>query len=161
KVTSKPVSKKRPIPVAKRVRLAFEELGPTFVKMGQILSTRPDLIPQEFIEEFTRLQSSVPPIKYSEAKQVIQEELGVKRGKLRTEINHELSAATQSYFNRLTDRLVSAIVIAVLLVGSSIMVLSDIPPKWNSIPVIGLLGFLSAAVMGVFAILTIWKKCDR
>ncbi len=42
-------------------RLAMEELGPTFVKMGQILSTRPDLLPQRFIDEFQRLQDEVKP----------------------------------------------------------------------------------------------------
>src|SRR4051812_13124772 len=42
-----------------RLRLAFEELGPTFVKLGQLLSTRPDLLPESFIEEFTKLQDNV------------------------------------------------------------------------------------------------------
>src|ERR1041385_8306437 len=38
--------------IQERLRLAFEELGPTFVKLGQVLSTRPDLLPESFIEEF-------------------------------------------------------------------------------------------------------------
>jgi len=45
---------------AVRVRLAIEELGPTYIKMGQILSTRPDLVPVDFIRELTRLQDKVP-----------------------------------------------------------------------------------------------------
>lgn len=45
-----------------RLRLAMEELGPTFIKLGQILSTRPDLIPIEYAEEFGKLQDRVPPI---------------------------------------------------------------------------------------------------
>jgi ubiquinone biosynthesis protein len=45
-----------------RLRLAMEELGPTFIKLGQILSTRPDLIPIEYAEEFRKLQDRVPPI---------------------------------------------------------------------------------------------------
>src|SRR3954469_15565946 len=44
-----------------RLRLAFEELGPTFVKFGQLLSTRSDLLPETFIEEFTKLQDDVNP----------------------------------------------------------------------------------------------------
>ena len=44
-----------------RVRLALEELGPTFIKLGQILSTRPDLIPPDFVAELARLQDTVPP----------------------------------------------------------------------------------------------------
>jgi len=78
KVSSEPVSRRRPIPVARRVRLAFEELGPTFIKMGQILSTRSDLIPREFVEEFARFQSRVPPFKFTEVKRLMQEELGIK-----------------------------------------------------------------------------------
>ncbi len=45
-------------PRAERVRLVLEELGPSFIKLGQILSTRPDLIPQEWADEFRKLQDS-------------------------------------------------------------------------------------------------------
>jgi ubiquinone biosynthesis protein len=46
---------------AVRVRLAIEELGPTFVKLGQVLATRPDIFPPHWITEFAKLQDSVPP----------------------------------------------------------------------------------------------------
>ena len=46
---------------AARVRCALEELGPTFIKLGQILSTRPDILPADWIQEFQKLQSDVPP----------------------------------------------------------------------------------------------------
>src|SRR5262245_38162575 len=52
-------------PTPERLRIAFENLGPTFVKLGQLLSTRPDLIPNDYIEEFTRLQDNVSPLPYS------------------------------------------------------------------------------------------------
>src|ERR1039457_5273943 len=45
--------------VAERVRMSFEELGPTFVKMGQVLSTRPNLIPPAFVEEFKKFHDQV------------------------------------------------------------------------------------------------------
>ncbi|HBG06468.1 MAG: ubiquinone biosynthesis protein UbiB [Geobacteraceae bacterium GWC2_58_44] len=60
-----------------RLRLAMEELGPTFIKLGQLLSTRPDIIPAPFIEEFTHLQDSVPSIPFDEIKEQIERELGV------------------------------------------------------------------------------------
>lgn len=47
--------------IARRLRLAFEEMGPTYVKLGQILSTRPDFLPAEYIVEMEKLQNEVPP----------------------------------------------------------------------------------------------------
>ncbi len=60
---------------SERLRMALEELGPTFVKMGQILSSRPDLIPVEFIEELSKLQDSVPPFPFSQVREIIEAEL--------------------------------------------------------------------------------------
>lgn len=62
---------------AKRLRAALEELGPTFSKLGQVLSTRPDLLPPEYIDELTLLQSHVPPMPESEVVRVAEQELGV------------------------------------------------------------------------------------
>jgi ubiquinone biosynthesis protein len=59
-----------------RVRLVLEELGPTFIKLGQLLSTRPDLLPADLIEELRRLQDDVPPLPFDEMKPAIESELG-------------------------------------------------------------------------------------
>jgi len=61
---------------AERLRQAFEELGPTFIKLAQILSSRPDLLPPDFIKELSKLQDSVPPFPFSEAKTLIETQLG-------------------------------------------------------------------------------------
>lgn len=61
---------------AERLRLLVEELGPTFIKLAQILSTRPDIIPADVIREFEKLQDEVPPFPYSEAKEIVETELG-------------------------------------------------------------------------------------
>lgn len=58
-----------------RMRLVCEELGPTFVKFGQILSNRPDLIPLDLVFELEKLQDNVPPMKEHMAKEVVEEEL--------------------------------------------------------------------------------------
>ncbi len=65
---------------SERVRMALEELGPTFIKLGQVLSTRPDLVPVQFIEELSKLQDHVPPFPYAEVAQIIESELGVAPG---------------------------------------------------------------------------------
>ncbi len=62
---------------AKRLRSALEELGPTFAKIGQILSTRPDLLPPEFIQELATLQDDVPPLSEEQVVRVMEQELGV------------------------------------------------------------------------------------
>lgn len=62
---------------AKRLRAALEELGPTFSKLGQIMSTRPDLLPAEFIEELAMLQDKVPPMPEHDVVRVSEQELGV------------------------------------------------------------------------------------
>jgi len=51
-------------------------LGPTFIKLGQLLSTRPDILPPEYVAEFSKLQDSVPPAEWSEAQSVVEAELG-------------------------------------------------------------------------------------
>jgi ubiquinone biosynthesis protein len=61
---------------AVRVRLAIEELGPTYIKMGQILSTRPDLVPVDFIRELARLQDKVPAFPFADVRRIIRDETG-------------------------------------------------------------------------------------
>jgi ubiquinone biosynthesis protein len=61
---------------AERVREALEELGPTFVKLGQLLSTRPDLLPVNYIEEMEKLRDSVPPVEFGTIQPHIEEALG-------------------------------------------------------------------------------------
>ncbi|MBI2040588.1 MAG: AarF/ABC1/UbiB kinase family protein [DPANN group archaeon] len=61
---------------AEKLRHAFEKLGPTFIKFGQLLSVRPDLIPREYVMEFSKLQDSVKEFDFEEAKLIIESELG-------------------------------------------------------------------------------------
>jgi len=78
-----------------RIRLTFEELGPTFVKLGQLLSTRPDLIPEEYAEEFKKLQDHVPPVPFDMVKRVIESEFGRPLPEIfKTFNDHPLAAAS-------------------------------------------------------------------
>ena len=60
-----------------RIRLAFEELGPLFIKLGQLISTRRDLLPPAVLDELTKLQENVPPFAVIEAKAIVERELGL------------------------------------------------------------------------------------
>ena len=59
-----------------RLKEAFEELGPTFVKFGQVLSMRPDLIPESVVEELVKLQDHVQPLEFAVIRSVVEAELG-------------------------------------------------------------------------------------
>ena len=63
------------LPIAERLRLSFEQLGPTFVKLGQLLASRPDVFPVEFIQSFEKLQDRVATIDASEIKRQIEHQL--------------------------------------------------------------------------------------
>ena len=67
-------SRKR-LPRAVRLRLALEELGPIYIKLGQLLSTRRDMLPDDIIVEFARLQDNVPPFPGVIARQIIENAL--------------------------------------------------------------------------------------
>lgn len=66
---------KNGFPSPQRIRCVLEELGPSFIKLGQLMSTRADVFPPEYIEEFTKLQDQVPPVPFSDIKRVIEQEL--------------------------------------------------------------------------------------
>ena len=88
-------------------RQALEELGPAFVKLGQMLSTRPDVLPPDYITELAKLQDSVPPVPWDEIRQVIEAELGRPPEKIFGEIDpHPLAAASlgQVHAAKLTTR---------------------------------------------------------
>lgn len=71
---------KKPLP--ERLRLLLEDLGPTFVKFGQLLSIRPDLIPQEYCEELAKLQDEVKQMEFEKVKEIIEKEYGKSMNKL-------------------------------------------------------------------------------
>jgi len=83
----------RKLPRAERLRRALEELGPVFVKFGQMLSTRRDLLPDDIAAELALLQDRVPPFPSEEAIQSIEESLGSTVGELFADFESEALAS--------------------------------------------------------------------
>lgn len=90
---SKNIPIKRGFPSPKRIRKVLEELGPSFIKLGQLMSTRADIFPPEYIEEFIRLQDRVPPVPVKEIEDVIRKELKQPADHIFAEFQREAMAA--------------------------------------------------------------------
>jgi ubiquinone biosynthesis protein len=99
-------------PTAQRFREALSELGPTFVKLGQLLSTRPDILPESFIFELEKLQDDVPPIPFSDVVEVFQEEFNSSPEDIFSNIDSEPTASgsmAQVHKARLQDGTIVAV----------------------------------------------------
>jgi ubiquinone biosynthesis protein len=73
---TKPQEKVTRLSKNQRIRMVLEELGPTFIKMGQVLSVRPDLIPVDLTKELSKLQNHVPPFEFDQVAHIIESEFG-------------------------------------------------------------------------------------
>jgi predicted unusual protein kinase regulating ubiquinone biosynthesis (AarF/ABC1/UbiB family) len=80
-------------PGAEELADDLEKMGPTFIKLGQLLSTRPDLLPQAYTDALARLQDNVEPFSAEEAGAIVAEELGVRVSKAFSEFSAEPMAA--------------------------------------------------------------------
>jgi ubiquinone biosynthesis protein len=88
-------------PSPRRLRLVLEELGPSFIKLGQLMSTRADLFPPEYILEFEKLQDQVPPVAYADIEGVIERELKQPLSQLFADFDTEsLAAASVAQVHR-------------------------------------------------------------
>ncbi|HKO96893.1 MAG TPA: AarF/UbiB family protein [Pyrinomonadaceae bacterium] len=80
-------------PEAKELAADLERLGPTFIKLGQLLSTRADLLPAPYLEALSRLQDHIEPFPYEEVEHIVSNELGVRISKAFSEFGSEPLAA--------------------------------------------------------------------
>src|SRR6478752_2775920 len=81
------------ISLAVRARMVLEDLGPSFVKLGQIASTRPDLLPADLITELKKLQDSVAPLPFEQIKEQVERSLGAPVTDVFARFNEEPLAA--------------------------------------------------------------------
>ena len=97
---------KENLSIWQRVRLAIEELGPTFIKIGQVLSTRPDILPRDLIEELEKLQDRITPLPFEKIRPRLEKELGGPVEAVFADFNPEPAASAslaQIYRARLRD----------------------------------------------------------
>jgi ubiquinone biosynthesis protein len=134
------------------LRLALEELGTTYIKLGQAVSTRTDLVPPEYAEELARLQDDAPPIPFEEVANVVREELGASPDMVFSWFDHEpLAAASIGQVHRATLPDGKRVVVKVqrplaekqveedLLVLKEVVKLLSATSKWSSYDFEGLL----------------------
>jgi ubiquinone biosynthesis protein len=79
--------------LGERIREVLQDLGPSFVKLGQIVSTRPDLIPEDVIRELRKLQDEVPPEDYQTVRGVVESELGAPLGEVFSDFSEQALAS--------------------------------------------------------------------
>lgn len=113
--------------IPQRLRHTLEELGPTFVKLGQILSTRPDILPQEYIVELSKLLDAAPPVAWGEIRVTIESELGHPLDELFSHIDPQpIAAASIGQVHRAVLRDGSSVVVKVQRPGIRHVVQADL-----------------------------------
>jgi ubiquinone biosynthesis protein len=113
--------------LARSIRLALEEGGVTFVKLGQVLATRRDLLPDEFLSELTGLQDDVPPVPWPEIDHVIRAELGAGPDELFAAFERTpLAAASVAQVHAATLNSGQRVVVKVCRPGAPAVVASDL-----------------------------------
>jgi ubiquinone biosynthesis protein len=93
------------VELSERFARDLEALGPTYIKIGQLLSTRADLLPMPFLDALARLQDNVAPFPYEQLEQIVTTELGVRISKAFSAFEREpLAAASLGQVHRATMR---------------------------------------------------------
>ncbi|HIE12357.1 MAG TPA: AarF/ABC1/UbiB kinase family protein [Desulfotomaculum sp.] len=119
-------AKEEPSPAA-RLRLVLEELGATFIKLGQILSTRGDLLPPEYIAELEKLQDQVPPFSFAAVREILRTELGLPHEEIFVTFEATpLAAASIAQVHRATLRDGTPVVVKVQRPGIEEVLTTDI-----------------------------------
>lgn len=117
---------------AQKVVMMLQELGPTYVKLGQVLSTRPDLIPEDYIEELKKLQDNVAPFSFKEAKNQIEEDLGANTDQVFLSIEEKpLAAASIGQVHRAVLKNGQEVVVKVRRPGIDKIITADLEIMLN------------------------------
>jgi len=132
---------------------ATERAAP-FVRRIQLQRLHPKRVAEDIYDsgsDFLHLIKEIP----GELREILRQ---ARQGRVKIEFEHRGLENMLSTHDRISNRLAFAIVLASLIIGSSLIVLSGIPPKWHGIPVIGLAGFIIAGVMGLWLLFSIIRR---
>jgi ubiquinone biosynthesis protein len=132
---------------------AIKQVAP-FIKRVQMDRLHPKRVAGDIFDsgaEFLHLLREIP----GELREILRQ---VRQGRIRIEFEHRGLEPMLSTYDRVSNRIAFAIILAALIIGSSLIVLSGVPPKWHEIPVIGLAGFVIAAMMGFWLLISILRR---
>lgn len=114
-------------PKAEELATDLEKLGPTFIKLGQLLSTRGDLLPQPYLDALARLQDQIAPFPYEEVEQIVSSELGARLSKLFQQFETQpAAAASLAQVHRATMRDGRQVVVKVQRPGVREVIVEDL-----------------------------------
>ena len=131
--------------------LELIKLAEPYIKKVKTARLRPGRVAEEISEtgsEYLKLIQDVP----EEVRSILRQ---LRAGKMKLEFEHRGLEKLALALDKISNRIAFAIVLAAQIIGSSLIILSDIPPKWHDIPIIGLAGFLVAGIMGFWLLLSI------
>jgi ubiquinone biosynthesis protein len=132
---------------------AIKQAAP-FIKRVQMERLRPKRLAGDILDsgtEFLHLLKEIP----GEVREILWQ---ARQGRIRMEFEHRGLEPMLSTHDRVSNRIAFAIILAALIIGSSLIVLSGVPPRWHEIPIIGLAGFVIAAVMGFWLLISIIRR---
>ena len=131
--------------------LELIDLARPFMRKIKIGRIKPRRLAQEVDEtgtQYLNLFRELP----EEARSILKQ---LRQGKMKLAFEHRGLLTMERSLDRISNRVSFAIVLAAQLIGSALIVLADIPPRWYGIPVIGLVGFLVAGIMGFWLLISI------
>ena len=144
--------------LAVRSRRVLEELGPTFIKLGQILSTRPDILPPVFIDEFQKLQDNAVDVPFEKIREQVEQEFGATIEQTFSTFDEKpLATASMAQVHRATLKDGTEVAVKVQRPGIEPQIISDLSLLYN----FALIGEATIDEVGIYNPVAIVKEFER